>query len=966
MKFARSAWTGLIMLALAFAVIDEAVATPHEQPTKEFEDRVSPLLRQYCYHCHGPDEQEAGLRTDVLNPDLIDGEDGEHWEEVLNQLNLGDMPPEDAKQPSARERATITDWVAAQMRHATEVRRSTGGRNVVRRLTTYEYNNTMRDLLGLDLDFARKLPPEGTAKEGFKNNSQVLVTSMLHVEYFQVIAKDALQRALVSGNQPEGFNVRAQPEDAVRFRRRDIGKSREHDGPWLLGPSRITSTGVILGELPEASDGSEPPSGTAQGKLSVLTTNFNGIPNSGPILIRIRAGAVTPEAGQYPRMQIMLGTDASTGQSNPLSDYVGSVDVEASVDEPKVYEFAVRAERFHLVPLKGRHQCLSILDTNEAGTVPVPPEKKAKLFIESVEVIAPYYPVWPPETRTSILFDSAKKDNEKVYAREVIKRFMRRAYRRPSIASEIDRMHDLFLTLRRRSESFDAAITDTLSAVLSAPGFLMLAVPEPEPTTAPQPRPLTDHELATRLSYFLWSTMPDKKLSDLADQGRLSDPRTLSAQVRRLLDDPRSDQFAEHFSSQWLGLDDIYSVAVNPEYFPNFRDEIKPLMIEETQRFFGTILRENLSCLTLIDSDFVMVDASMAKYYGIRGVAGSSFRKVALKPKSHRGGLLTQASVLTANSTGDDSHLVKRGVWVLERLLGDPPPPPPPAVPTLAQKDTKGERLSLREKLEAHRQETACMNCHRKIDPWGLAFENYDGIGKWRDTNIGTAPTTTPSTVSQPALEPSKAPTAAVVTGDSEQAEDLVGMLNERLEYLQKSFRKIESGGTVAGVERHLKFIEDRTANVEKVIDKLLKVRDISREEFQQPFDSRNKEILAANVTTLKMAERIVAGKRKPKKRAKKRQKKQVTQSEVDPHTTLHDGTEIQDLNDLKGYLLEHKKEQFSENITRKVLAYSLGRYLEFTDAQTVQTITDSFRKDGYRMRGLIETVVLSEAFRRK
>ena len=362
---------------------------------------------------------------------------------------------------------------------------------------------------------------------------------------------------------------------------------------------------------------------------------------------------------------------------------------------------------------------------------------------------------------------------------------------------------------------------------------------------------LTNLELASRLSYFLWSTMPDERLFGLAERGVLHQPEVLRRETLRMIDDPRSEELVENFSAQWLNLDSVYTVMVNPEYFRGFRDPLKDEMRRETTAFFRTVLKENLSCLSFIESDFTMLNSTMAKFYGIKGVAGGQFRKVALAPEHRRGGILTHGSVLLGNSSGDDTHPIKRGIWVLERLLGDPPPPPPPAVPTLAQNEQTDERLSLKDKLIAHRESEACMNCHRKIDPWGIAFENYNGIGVWRDSTVPEV-------------------------GDGPAAT-----------------RKPQSR-------------KARPAN-----------------------------------------------KRKPKRI-----------EVVDPRTKLANGTEIQDLDALKAYLIEHKRDEFAETLTRKLLAYSLGRYLEFTDTESVKRLAADFREEDYRLKDLVVSIALSEPFR--
>jgi len=820
-----------------------------------FEKQVKPVLAQLCFRCHGPEKKEAELRLDTLSIDLVNTDAGDHWEEVLNQLNVGAMPPEDELQPTVPERELMTSWIHRELKHAAEVRRAAGGGSSLRRMTSYEYSNTMRDLLGIDLDFSKDFPPEGTAEEGFKNNNYVLSTSALQFEQFQSIAEMALRKVLQFGDQPEQIRIKAEPElqqvenpYAADFDRYKAADATKVDMSVTLGER--TDSGVLLWNKPP--DPGAPKKNTRRfGRHPGSYFDLRDVQLAGPIRVRVKAGGVPGTQGDLPRMLIQFGYFLSNFKE--MGD-VGAIEVDASPDDPAVYEFNIRSERY---PTTGELiSYLRISNPFDPGTSTLRKEEFAKLFIDSVEIVAQSYDSWPPQTHSEILFESdlAKRD-VKAYAHQVIEKFMARAYRRPPTDQEASRMLLLYDRLHAQHGSFEESIIGTLSAVLCAPGFLMLDKPADSPGARTPSNQLNDDELASRLSYFLWSTMPDDQLLELARKGVLHRPDVLRKQVLRMLDDPRSDEFVEHFCSQWLNLDSLYTVMVNPEYFPRFPATHKDLMRRETTEFFRAVLKENLSCLSLIDSDFTLLNAPLAKFYGIKGVGGEQFRKVALLPEHHRGGILTHASVLLGNSSGEDTHPIKRGVWVLERLLGDPPPPPPPAVPILAENDQTVERQSLKDRLIAHRESQACMNCHRKIDPWGIAFENYDGIGTWRDSTA-IEESSSPATLSNKSQSPNRRPA------------------------------------------------------------------------------------------------RKRAGKKPPKT------------TEVDPRTKLANGTDIQNLDDLKAYLLEHKRDQFAETIVRKLLAYSLGRYLEFTETDSVNSLTAGFREDEYRMRDLIVSIVLSDSFK--
>ena len=898
-----------------------------EADLKNYEKKIEPLLSKYCIACHGPDKVKAELRIDRLDPDIFTGPDADHWEEVYNQLNIGDMPPEDEPQPNPAERELISHWVHSQLRLAAELKRSTGGSNVLRRLTRYEYSNTLRDLLGLDLDFSKDLPPEGAAKEGFVNNSAILGTSGLHIEYFQRIASSSLRKAVLTGEKPKPFLLEIEPEKyySKPVEKTEKGKKRKRAPrkPVSVLNTELVDSGVLLS--PSAPTRANEKRSSNSGGIIQITTRE--IPREGPLKITVKAKAKNSSDGIVPRLYIALGYDGGNSAS-PFGVLTSTDVTEAGFRE---YVFETRAERFPLLPPSVKQsQFLKIRNVFNRGTLEISDENLPGLIVDSIKIEGNAYSSWPPKTRTQIVGDP----DEKIEI--TLKRFMTRAYRRPPTKEEVERMADLHRKLEKGGLSREDALCETLSAVLASPGFLLLAEPSDK-----KRRSLNSYEIASRLSYFLWSTMPDSQLFALAEEDKLTSPKVLASEVTRMLDDPKSAAFFENFSSQWFDLDGIYSVAVNPEFFPDFKDETKEDMIAETVEFFTSLVKENKSCLDLIDSDVAMLNADLAKHYGIPGVGGESFRAVKLKPEMNRGGLLTQASILTLNSSGDDTHPIKRGVWVLERLLGDPPPPPPPGVPTLAEDSENGDRKSLKEQLESHRQEEACMTCHQKIDPWGIVFENYDGIGVWRNSTSGNEPVLISKAVETkvktgedhffPIQPPVKAPRIVAPTGAGERQISLVKSVNESLESLQRPhnhLRRLGSEGADDQLRRFLGYIEMRSPNFEDAVDKLLKETGQAREDFLAEFREANAEVIASNRSIREKAEaiappRIVEAKNSRKKRGK--QKKKILRGVVDPKTTLADGTEIPDLSALKRYIIEQKRDQFTETVVRKLLAYSWG-----------------------------------------
>jgi hypothetical protein len=676
----------------------------------DFERDVKPILRKKCVSCHGPDEVNGDVRLDTLSPDLVkNAPAAETWHDALNALNLGEMPPKDEPQLTTKERGILTGWITEQIRLAVVARRSTGGQVVIRRLNRLEYQNTMRDLLGLDLNFARNLPPDSPSEDGFTNNGQSLRMSALQLECYLEAAREALKRAIVPPARPD-----------VVDHSQDKSESDKNKGNY-------TST---------------------LGRNGVFVIRSKEFPDEGEFLIRVRAKAVLPEGSPYPQLKAVLGYRADT---ETPSEEVGLIEVTST--EFTDYEFRGRIEEF---PRQSRTQSkypgLLVWLTNaySDGKPPGKPkqiqvevvDKKGKkkkqketvwpidptfpnIEIGSVSFKAPVFETWPPAHHRNILFaaDSSELDAE-AYVEKVVLRFMRRAFRRPVTKEETAEMLAFFREVRTDVPTFEEAMRETLAMVLISPDFLYLVE-----SSAGSRRKLNDHELASRLSYFLWSTMPDERLFKLADEGSLRDSKVLATEVQRLLADPRLENFTRNFSDQWLDLSGVDRVAVNPNFYPKFKNELKPHMQHETQAFFAEVLNKDLSALAFLDSDFAMLNQPLAEHYGLSGPRGLAFERVALEPEDGRGGLLTQASILLTNSTGADSHPILRGVWIRDRLLGDPPSPPPPNVPALNAEKRDFAKLSLKDQLVAHRENEACARCHRGIDPWGIALEGFDAVG---------------------------------------------------------------------------------------------------------------------------------------------------------------------------------------------------------------------------------------------
>lgn len=832
----------LASIACMLMLLSLSPQTLGDEPSQieRFNANVKSFLKKYCTSCHGPEQQKAQLRVDRLDPDLIHGTDADMWQEVLDLVNVSEMPPEDATlQPTETERQAAVDTLTALMRQALESQRSSGGRNVMRRMTAYEYSNTLRDLLHLDLRFATDLPPEAAAKEGFKNNSSVLSTSALHIEYFERIARQALERILLEPvEQPTKYFVRVEPEEAfeskpatpanakrskkgrsknsvsmtLKTNQQSQGGSKRSPGKFVLEHGELVPSGILLAgnrrsdKLVDPYTAPKKQGGAGGDGRSGYQPEFRiemyNVPHDAPVKIRVHCSAVPGVGKTFPRLSCELGSFRGAG----VSDQKEAANVEVRSLEPQTYEFIVHGANFPFQSNKaGRPSYFRIFNDYRRGTSDLAYEDLPKLKIDWVEVIGNYYPQWPSEPKQTILPDSLSIENESVAIREILTSFMPRAFRRPVSEREIDRKVALFERLRKQEDSFEATTISTLTAVLCSPHFLLIS--EPETTTLADPnklkrRPLTDFELASRLSYFLWSSMPDEELFELARQQQLKDPKTLLAQTRRMLRDPKSKAFSQHFAGQWLDLAGVRRLAVNPEYF-EFRETTKDLFEQESIRFVDHVLRNELSITEFIDSDFAILNPDLARHYRIPGISGG-FDVHHLDSQHHRGGVLTQASMLFGNSTGAETHPIRRGVWILERLLDDPPPPPPPNVPDLPEPEPQDEsKLSLKERLVAHAQVASCRECHRKIDPWGVALENYNALGQWREGNTDT-------NVKRPFQTVSIDPSTQLKSG--KKLRDLDDLKQYILTEKRSQFRRAVVGKVMAyGLGRYLE-LSDRAA----------------------------------------------------------------------------------------------------------------------------------------------------------
>ena len=727
-----------------------------------FRTDIGPILKKACAECHGADTQEGNVRIDALSPDLVTGKDVDWWLEVLAVLTNGEMPPPDADELSDQNRGRVIDWLSNEIHIASTIRRETAEHSSFRRMTRYEFNYALQDLLGLPYDFARDLPPEANSEDGFQNSSDQLHMSVSQLETYRQAARKALTRAVGPEERPPVLHWSITMKQAARinwdeqqpkfekaeselpadqltaqFKNRhpvphykDLSTGRTVRAGWGYGGAKYAlAPSNTVGEVPEVQDMVAVIPKSRNQRLTIELGNK--VPDEGTMRVRVRAARVPSESKRVPSMQLYFGWQASNEGRAVMRVSGQDTQIPATPDDPQFYQWDV--------PLGDVYPRNSVRKSSKMGAMPSPSEyirlansseAHADIQIDYVQISAPVYDQWPPVSYKKIFIASENRNDQLAYAREVIAAFMERAWRRHPTETEVEQKVRLFEAMRDNCDRFETAIVEVLAAVLASPNFLYVSHENSATGTknSDKKRRLTDHQLATRLSMFLWSSIPDAELLRVANAGQLSQPKILSQQVKRLVSDPRSRRLSDHFVQQWLDMQLLD--FLNSKRLP---DALKEAMQREPKALFHEILNTDASVLDFIHADYTMANERLAAHYGVRNVRGNDFRRVNLNEVPHRGGLLTQAGLLAMNSAGEDSHPLKRGVWLLESLLNDPPPPPPPAVPEIDLADPEIAKLTLKEQIKDHRNHAACMSCHAKIDPWGIAFENYGALGQWRD-----------------------------------------------------------------------------------------------------------------------------------------------------------------------------------------------------------------------------------------
>ena len=989
-----------------------------------YTNQIKPIIENYCYKCHGQEKQKGDMRFDNIDWDMVNGFDAEKWNMMLNEVNLGEMPPSDESQLSEDDRRVLVDWITENLDEAAEVK-ETDNKLVMRRQTKSQYTNSLNDLLGVYINFGDILPNDGKSKMGFTNNGNILQTSSLHIDYYQKLAREALDKALIKGKKPKSrrykvilgknkgddvlgaefggyqtapinnkdFQVKILDSDGKAVKKTanlvdSIKSLKNKIGIGMRGSASnryyIVDEGMILNSaLPakevtpkswqgpspnlkllikedfpregkyafriEASKGynslsverlidlreKEPAldfekSFSVYAKYLKINNSFKldkknlipkefatfseieftyNVPRDGIYKIdlvhpyvsndvmpsyhirflgRKEEGVIskrlninqnekleeiispitlaflskgkhkgyiggkffvgfsklifTPISKDDPLPKTLLEESKKNNsqyeRSNPsILAFAGSrtddgmdykalskpIEVKNPMGNSKVFEFTGMLENLP-IPMASNDVSGELANIVTFGLwnnhlVKESSLKGPPLLVKSLEFEAPYYPIWPPKSYTEIFFKSKNQNNEEVYANEVIEKFMERAFRRTLQDGELDRYVTFWKNIRNDFDSFEDGVKEVLIAILCSPNFIYLN----QPMNLNSQELDDEYYLASQLSYFLWNSPPDDKLIELASKGKLY--RNLPRQIDRMIKSSKIENLINGFSYEWLRLDRHKNMDVNVQEYEDYTRFVKEDMFNETYEFVKHILINDLSIMNFIDSDFAMLNQNLAEFYGLNGVEGNEFRPVKLNKNQNRGGLLSQGSFLTGHSDGTQPHAIKRAVWLKEKILGDHPPPPPPNVPELDPETPGFEKLTLKEQLFLHRNKVSCMDCHMKIDPYGVIFENYDATGRYQLTMKG------------------------------------------------------------------------------------------------KPIDSKS---------------------------------------------VLPDGEEVDGIQDMKDYILKFKTEDFTKSIVKNLFSYAIGRDVGFADEKEIRYIVDKVTKDNYSFKTVIQEIIYSPSFYKK
>ena len=727
-------------------------------------DDVESVLRTYCMGCHNQRLSTAGLALDALDV-AVPSEDAEVWEKVIRKLRTRTMPPGGARRPDEATYDAVASWLEEEIDRAWATSPNPGRVGTVHRLNVTEYENAIRDLFALEVDVRSLLPGDETADGSFDNFADVLSFTQAHQERFMSVARIVTRRAV--GLPPMGPAVQRLdvPLHVVQDHR------RSEDLPF-------GSRGGIA--IPFHS-----PANADYVIKVLLRRNWQEyIMGMGwPQRLDVRVD------GQLVK-RFTVGGDA-LGRPAPASFAGPAKDGDPGWEAHMTRQDAGLEVR---VPIEAGPHVVGVSFLQqwwERDGVPQP-QQRGRLIsndeiywdraaVDAVEIGGPYdirgLAKDTPSRREIFVCEPEAVADEVACAREILSRMARRAYRRSVTGQEVQTLLDLFESWRQDGGSFEEGVQIALEYMLVSPPFLLRVYDDPPGSAPGEAYRLSDLEVASRLSFFLWSSIPDESLLELTERGELTDPEILEQQVGRMLTDPRAiDALVTDFAGQWLNLRRVQEVVVDPLVYPNYDVNLLEGFQRETELFLASMLREDRSVLDLIRADYTYVNERLARHYGIPGVDGSRFRRVTLPNREQRGGLLAQGSILSVSSYPDRTSPVLRGKWLLDNILGSPPPPPPSNVDTNLEVAPGAAPPSIREQMAQHRTNPVCSSCHSLIDPLGFALENFDVLGGWRTVDEAGNPVYTDGAM----------PSGVELDGfsglrENLQSEQFVGVVTEKL-----------------------------------------------------------------------------------------------------------------------------------------------------------------------------------------
>jgi len=752
-------WACILASLLALTVSTEEPA--NAQDAKHLEkgklekdvflpERHRKFLGTHCFDCHDSSTQEGQLDLENISFNLNSMASAERWQKILDAVNSGEMPPKESTQPPARSKANFLEALSGQMVIARQILSDSGGVITMRRLNRREYANTIRALLGVEVEL-NELPSDSDPGN-FDTSGSSLYISSDQIEKYLTLGQQALSTLIDSHANQKQIDLHRECEEEnnrVIKKRRDqllarhnlAEEWRKSDGrpPTDFGyidASRVQFEEGQYGKMFPAYDAylKYPPSSSGvvfTVSQSGAMVDYSSLPAnapSGEYLVRIRAGRL-PEASPE-RSYIEYGSATPQSRTGEMT-VRGYHKVTGTYEQPQIIEFPLMISHADERKIGIRERQPNSRDAarnafnaarRQGQDLPTP-----AIWLDWVEVIGP---INRKQTRNNFdrLFPAAKDSDPTNQARNILKRFAERAFRSKQPSNEyLDRLERLYEDERKRGANFRRALVTPLSVILASPSFLYLQ----EPNDLPQSRELTDRELAVRLSYLLWSAPPDQRLLYLASKGKLKKPLILKQETERLLADPRSKEFVHSFTHQWLQLERLDFFQFNFLLYPQFDESMKMAARDEVFQTFNHLLRNGGSLGQLLTTDHIVVNDLLSEYYDLPSVNGNEFKRVPVPPNSPRGGLLGMAAILAMGSDGERASPVERGAWVLRKVLNNPPPPAPANVPQLSRLSDK--LLSARELQSAHMEEPQCAQCHRKIDPIGFGLQNFDATGRWRE-----------------------------------------------------------------------------------------------------------------------------------------------------------------------------------------------------------------------------------------